>query len=199
MQGMEEPVRIALPHRRGYDSRMTQVPASAPALAEEKAVVRQFLEGGEIIHLAIRPSLWFVPLVSAPLVLAAALPALAAHLAGPRLGWVAPSYALAMLWAMVAMARLFAGSIQWLGRLYVLTNRRLITIRGVARFEVYQCPLAKVGGLGVTASAPERLLGLGTLSFQLPPGAEGIGTWANLAQPHKVCQEIDQAIRRCGG
>jgi len=178
---------------------MTQAPASAPALAAEKAVARELLENGEIIHLAIRPSLWFVPLASGPLILATAFLAAVAHLAGPRIGLDVPSYALAMLWALAAMARLFAGSIQWLGRLYVLTNRRLITVRGVARFQVHQCPLAKVRGLGVTVSPSERLLGLGTLSFQLPPGAEGIGAWANLAQPQKVRHEIEQAIRRCGG
>jgi membrane protein YdbS with pleckstrin-like domain len=140
-----------------------------------------------------------VPLVSGPLIAAAALPAIVAHLAGPRMGLHVPSYALAMLWAMVAMARLFAGSIQWLGRLYVLTNRRLITVRGVARFQVYQCPLTKVRGVSVSMSPSERLLGLGTLSFQLPPGAEVLGAWVNLARPEKVRQEIEQAIRRGNG
>jgi hypothetical protein len=178
-------------------SAMTQ--AHAPALAQEGAVARQFLEGGEVIHLAIRPSLWFVPLVSAPLVVAAAFPAIVAHLAGPRVGLSVPPYALVLLWAMAAMTRLFAGSLQWLGRLYVLTNRRLITVRGVARFRVHQCPLAKVGGVGLAATGAERVLGLGTLCFDVPPGAEAVGPWVNLARPAGVRHEIEQAIRRCVG
>jgi hypothetical protein len=176
---------------------LTQAPASATALAQERAMARELLEDGEVIHLAIRPSLWFVPLISGPLVLGALLFAIVLRLEGPQLGVYIPPYALAMLWAMAAMARLFAGSIQWLGRLYVLTNRRLITVRGVARFRVFQCPLAKVGGLRVSAGAFERLLGLGTLVFDAPPGAGAIGPWVNLARPQSVSQQIRQAISRC--
>ena len=176
---------------------MTEVPSAA--IEQERAAALKFLEGGEAIIFAIRPSLWFMPLVSGPLALGATFLAVALYFGGPRLSLELPPYALWMLWVIAVMGRLFFAGIQWMGRLYVLTNRRVITVCGLTRFQVRQCPLAKVRGVETSTGPAEKLLGLGTLSFRVCDGQEGVGPWANLSRPAKVRQEIEQAIRRCGG
>ena len=175
---------------------MTQAPSAA--IEQERSAALKFLEGGEAIIFAIRPSLWFLPLVSAPVALGVTVLAIAVHLAGPVLGGGVPPYALAMLWAAVVLGRLFAAGIQWMGRLYVLTNRRVITVQGLARFQVRQCPLGKVLGVDLSTGPGEKLLGLGTLLFRQADRTESVRPWTCLAQPEKVRREIEQAIGRCG-
>ena len=176
---------------------MTQAPSAA--IEQERSAALKFLEGGEAIIFAIRPSLWFLPLVSAPVALGVTVLAIAVHLAGPVLAGGVPPYALAMLWAAVVLGRLFAAGIQWMGRLYVLTNRRLITIHGLTRFQVRQCPLTKVLGVDLSAGAADKLLGLATLTFRVCQGEPGVGAWADLARPAEVRLQIEDAIRRCRG
>jgi len=173
--------------------------APAPAIAQEKTAALKFLEGGEAILFVIRPSLWFVVLASAPFLVGATIVGAAALLVD-RTSWLAmPPYVTAMLWMIAVMIRLFAGSIQWLGRLYVLTNRRVITIHGLRRFRVSQCPLGRLRGVDLSVGPAERTLGLGTLSFRPADGAERVGEWVNLSRPVAVREEIEQAMRRCGG
>ena len=175
---------------------MTQAPSAA--LSQERSAALPLLEGGEAIIFAIRPSLWFGPLVSAPVALGVTVLAVAIHLAGPVLGGGVPPYALATLWAIAVAGRLFAAGVQWMGRLYVLTNRRLITVEGLTQFRVRQCPLGKVLGVDLSTGPGEKLLRLGTLLFRQADRTESVGPWACLARPAKVRQEIVQAIGRCG-
>jgi membrane protein YdbS with pleckstrin-like domain len=176
---------------------MTGTPTPA-VLARESAAL-ELLEGGEAILFAIRPSLWFVPLISRPFIGAATLLALGLHLWGFRIDLAVPPYALAILWTMAVVGRLFVASLQWMGRLYVLTNRRLITVHGLAQFRVRQCPLRMVRSVELSAMPAERLLGLGTLSFTTPEGPSEIGAWPNLARPARVREEIEHARGRCVG
>ena len=162
--------------------------APSPAIAREGVAALKFLESGEAILFAIRPSLWFVLLVSRPFIAGAVLVAGSVLLLDQSSRLWMPPYAVAMLWAMAVMGRLFFGSIQWLGRLYVLTNRRVITIHGLTRFRVWQCPLGKVRSVDLTIGPTERLLGLGTLSLRVVEGAEAVGEWVNLSRPQKVRQ-----------
>jgi hypothetical protein len=176
---------------------MTGIPSAA--LPHENAVAMQFLEGGEAILLAIRPSPWFVLVISRPLIVGASLLAIILHLAGPRMGLSLPQYTLTMLWTAAVLGRLALASVQWMGRLYVLTTRRLITVHGLTQFQVLQCPLPKVVSVRLAAGRTERLIGLGTLSFILADGQAPIGDWVNLARAAKVKQDIEKAMRACGG
>ena len=176
---------------------MTQVPSAA--IEQEQAAAFRFLEGGEAIIFAIRPSPWSMPLASLPAALVAAGLAIAIHFGGPHLAVDVPPYALATLWALAVSGRLFLAGIQWMSRLYVLTNRRVITIHGLTRFHVRQCPLTKVLGVDLSAGAAGRLLGLATLTFRVCQGEAGVGAWADLARPAEVRVQVEDAIRRCRG
>ena len=173
---------------------------AAPNVVAPVAVVPEImLGGGEVVILAIRPSGWFVLLASWPVALAATLVALALRWAGLGLKHGVPEEAFWVLWAAVVMGRLFAAGLQWMGRLYLLTNRRLVWVRGLMKFDVQQCPLTKVKAVRLTATVGERMLGLGSLSFESAAGPAGPGPWVNLSHPAKVRQEVEQAISRSAG
>ncbi|HUT57466.1 MAG TPA: PH domain-containing protein [Phycisphaerae bacterium] len=179
---------------------MTPTPESAaPSLAEESVVPAGLLDDGESIVLAVRPSGWFVVLASWPIVVPAVLAGVGAYLLAVWLSVGLPYRGIAMFCGAAVVVRVIVACFQWLGRLYLLTNRRLMWIQGVMRFDVRQCPLRNVRAIHLSAGVGERLLGLGSLLF-LTAGEEApAGAWINLARPVKVRQAIEEAVRRCGG
>ncbi len=110
-------------------------PTSQPALMPVTLVPHNLLQGGEIVVLALKPSLWFVPLTSLPTLLASGIVALAAFLVEC---WrpVGAGGAVSLVCTAIALARVAAASWVWLGRTYVLTNFRFIAIAGLLQFSV---------------------------------------------------------------
>ena len=68
----------------------------------------------------------------------------------------------------------------WLG-LYVLTNRRVLRVSGAVREAVQQCLLRYIARAEVSVSPAERLLGVGSLSFESSDPAARQAHWA----PHQ--------------
>ena len=161
------------------------------------------IEDGEVVILAVKPSRWFVLLVSWPLLLLAAVVAGAAYLAGEALGTAVNQRLVALLFSAVACARLTAACFQWQGRLYVLTDRRVIRLRGMFREELWQCPLRGLGGIHLSATLLERLFGVGSLLFERNDGRGSVeGEWIHLADPkevHRLVQEAWSRTRTGGG
>ena len=179
---------------------MTPMPESAaPPLAEESVVPAGLLDDGESIILAVRPSGWFVMLASWPVVVPAVLAGVGAYVLATWLNVGLPHRGIATFCGAAVVVRVIVAGFQWLGRLYLLTNRRLMWIQGVMRFNVHQCPLRNVRGTRLSAGAGERLLGLGSLLFLTTDEGPPAGAWINLARPVKVQQAVEEAVRRCGG
>jgi len=170
-------------------------PSAEPAnLAAEgtAATVTRLLEDGEIVLLAVKPSRWFVLLVSWPVLL----------LAGAVMGvtWIAGRYCSAtvdeptvtLLCSVVAFVRVMLAGFQWLGRLYLLTNRRVMRLRGIIREDVFQCPLKRIRQTCVSATLPERWVAVSSLLFEFdPPRSEG--HWTYLASAKEVRQAVEEA------
>lgn len=164
------------------------------ALAEEAFVPERLLEEGEIVILAIKPAVWFILLVSWRVLVAAAIFAAGGYLLGEAIGI---SHKMVLLISLAAACiRGILASCQWLGRLYVLTNRRLLRISGVFRTDIFACSLRKVRQVSLHANAGERALGLGSLLFVL--GADGTPgmSWTNISRPEEVHEIVSDAIRR---
>jgi len=168
--------------------------ASSEALAG--VVPAHLLDEGEIVILAIKPSLWYV-LFDAARVLTALIVIilvtryiLAEEL---RPAWSRVTY---QLCAAAVLAQLTVSFFRWLSRLYVLTNRRIIRIRGVFNVDVFEASLARIQNTYLTLAIHERLVGLGSIQF-LTAGTAGIeATWQNINRPLEVHEEIRRAIRR---
>ena len=175
-------------------------PTTSPAncVPAESAVAAEVLRDDETILLAVKPSGWFVLLASGPVLVLAALLAGGTLLARPVIG-ARTRDALLLAGLAMALLRLMVASFQWLGRTYMLTDKRVMRVRGVMKADVLQCPLGEIRRIDQTASRCERLLGVGSLLFQAP-GVDAVeSAWVNIARPDEVREAIEEAIRRMRG
>jgi len=180
-------------------------PTSGRAEATAYLVPADLLGEGEIIVLALKPSGWFVLLVS--------LPVLASSAAVGALAYVVdffhartPAGTLLTLCAAVALARVFFACWQWLARTYVLTNRRIVTIRGLVSVQVRAVGLTDLNRAELIASVPERVLGVGSIFCLAGAGPAAVDqpaaperdplAWNAVARPQEILEIIDDAIDR---
>ena len=157
----------------------------------------QLLQPGEIIILLIKPSILFVilePLRSllSILVLGAAAYWLANHdmLAALSRGDVV------FITIAALAARLTWQFLEWLSRTYVLTDRRVVRIKGVLRVQVFECALKQINHTSTTFSLRERLFALGSISFATAGTAFQEATWQMIANPLEVHEQVVRAINR---
>ena len=177
----------------GQAAQSEETVPGAVGLTSETVVPPHLLDGGEIVHFAIKPAPWFIVLVSLRWIVAAAMIAC--------LAWadvVAPDHRVSALQAavLIAAARLGWAAMEWVSRLYVLTNRRVMSIRGVTKVEIFECMLDRIQNTYVTLV---RLGRVGTLTFQTAAasgGVGGTGTWRIVAKPLEVHEQLLAAIHR---
>lgn len=169
--------------------------APAPPVA---MVPDKLLDAGEVVILAIKPSVWFVLLNSFPAVAAAGGVALFGYVLG-KLGvaWMSPKVVVTAC-ATLALAKVLASCFQWAGRLYVLTNVRIMRVRGVFRADVFQCPLKQITATHLSASLPEKVFAVGSLWFEVQDSTAQETAWLHIAQPNDVHEIVREAIRRAG-
>jgi len=170
---------------------------SATPAESAGAALPQLLHEGEVVILAVKPSVWFVLLSAWPAIAVAAAVAVVGYVALPMIE-TQITYSrrvLTMLCASVVLIQLFISCCQWIGRLYVLTNVRVLRIRGVFRVDVFQCPLSKIRQATLTATRHERLCGVGTIHFDVETPTEE-PCWLHVARPAEVNDTLQDALRR---
>lgn len=170
-------------------------PASA-ADSAQPAVPAELIEDGETILLAVKPSAWFVLFYSWPVLAVLGFVALGAYVAADLFGSGVPTRAALVFCSGVACARVGLACYQWQGRLYLLTDRRVLWIRGTLKVTVRQCPLRSVQQTHLSASFAERCLGLGSLFFALTEADVPEPVWLCVARPAEVQAVVDEAVRR---
>lgn len=176
-------------------------PAPVPALPVDRVealVPPQLLYNDEIVILLIKPSLWFIPLSCRGMLASIAL-------VGGLVAWTQSVFtfmgigvqSIIMITLGLMLLRLFWQFFEWLGRIYVLTDCRVIRIRGVLSVSVYEARLTQLQYTKVHMSMVERLFRLGTIAFSTA-GADGPeACWSMIRHPLRVHQEVVRAIRRC--
>ena len=131
----------------------------------DRAAKFDLLNGSEVIILAIKPSLCYVVFVCARW-LAVLLPVVILSCLAVQMGWLAPQARLLLAISLAGMVvRLAFALLQWQSRVYILTNLRVLRIRGVIRVEMFQCSLLHLKDVLLNAGVLERLLGLGTIGL----------------------------------
>jgi len=169
-------------------------PASALA-APDTLVPERLLHDAEVVLYASRPSPLFVLLVSGPVIGLAAAVMAALTVADKAFGFEAPLRMVGNIALAVVLVRLVAACMQWSGRLYVLTNLRVLRLRGAMRVDLWECPLTHVQRIEPMAGPGERLLGLGGIAFY-PADARPPAEWSALARPAEVLELVNETIRR---
>jgi hypothetical protein len=173
-------------------------PAAAvpvPALTSSLATLftQHILQDGEIVLLILKPSVWFI-LISAMRFLAAVLIfVIAAALLDERL----PKNVVYVEVGIFIMAgRVMWAILQWMGQVYVLTDRRIITLSGVFSIDVFDCPLRKVARTRIVYTTRERVFRVGTIQFI--PGSDDMpdSLWQMVAKPAEVHEMVVATINK---
>ncbi len=156
----------------------------------------ELLQPGEIIILLLKPSLWYVPLASLRtltgiVVLAIAVDASNTYLS---LGLGRQNILLAALF--LILLRLSWQFLEWLSRVYVLTDRRVVTVAGVLRVGVFETPLTSIQHTNLLFSIRERIFGLGSIAFATAGTAAAETYWLMLNNPLQVHQKVVQTLNR---
>jgi len=155
------------------------------------AVSSTVLDDGEIVILALKPSGWFVLQVSWPVL---AIFVLGSAVLG-ILRATGPHQAVLLACAAAVLLRIIVACFQWMGLLYVLTNKRVIKLRGLNRMDVASCALRDISEVEVASSALENPVGVGSLYFHTSSGLSPDTAWVSVARPQEVRETIEKAIR----
>lgn len=153
--------------------------------------------GDESVIFAIKPSLWFIVFDSAGWIMTALILVIGASWFSNVIPAVSESQFLTVVLTGVSL-RVCIALLRWVSRFYVLTNRRVMRIRGVFRADVFECPLVNISDTDVDVSFHEALTKLGTLKFAIRDRRENHATWRNVASPHDVHAEVRKALDRAG-
>ncbi len=157
------------------------------------------LNGSEIIILAVKPSLCYVLFVSARW-LAILLPVTIVSCLSAQMEWFGMQARVLLAVSLTAIIiRLAFALLQWQSRAYILTNLRVLRIRGVLRVEMFQCSLLQLKDVQLTAGFGERCLGLGTIGLVRDSSGSAGAYWRNIRRPEQVRRQILEAINSLKG
>ncbi len=174
-------------------------PSADPAstsVATESLVPEGVLQEGEIVILAMKPSPWFVLLISLPILTIVGVAAAVVFFAGELLFQTDGVNMIFAICLAALCARLVVASFQWMGRLYILTNRRVMRLRGLVHVDISQCPLKNINQTMPIAGRAEGYLGLGSLFFEMQEGKICEVNWVNISQPEQVNNIATDAIQK---
>lgn len=174
---------------------------AAPAAEETASAVLplRVLDEGEVVVLQLRPHPLFI--VVQPL---GALTALVVFTAvaywlislSPSAVGGAPIVGLGGL---LILMRLGWSYLEWINRIYVLTDRRIIRRKGVLRVSLFQAPLRRIQHLTLYFSIRERLFQMGTIGVSTAGTGIPEAYWIMVARPVEVHRIIQETIDKYSG
>lgn len=154
-------------------------------------LTRHILRDGEVIQLILKPSLWTIVFATLPAVGVALIVMISTCIWLPHHVHIAVE-----IGSMLIACRAAWAVLTWAGRLYLLTDLRIVRIAGVFSPQIHDIPLRKVARTRLTAGFRERLCRLG--SIEIIPESEQWpwSVWQTLAQPQWVHEAVQKAIAR---
>jgi len=166
-----------------------------PSLA--KLLASHVLRDGEIIILALRPSLWFIILSSLRFLIGSLIAIVAIKYFAIHSMWTHGTVRSLMELVVSAIsARLMWATLQWMSRLYILTDYRILSLSGVFNVSIFDCPLRKVARTRLVRSGEERFTGIGTIEIIPQDDSLPFGLWQMIARPNAVHEQMVATINR---
>jgi hypothetical protein len=195
--------KLEMPAVHAAESAAMATAAAAGARVSPLAALLsgQVLRDGEVVLLVLNPSLWFILFQSIRFASAVILVLLCARVLGDRHQFV-HGIAYFETGAFLIGGRLMLAVVQWMRRLYVLTDLRVIRLAGVFSVDLFECPLRKVAQTRATTSVKERICRVGSIEIQPcePPGGceETLAAivWQTVPRPIEVNERVAAAVRR---
>lgn len=154
-------------------------------------LTRHILRDGEIVLLICRPSLWSIFFSTLPFAAVSLILVMSARLWAPRGLHLAIEAA-----CMLVVCRAGWAVLSWLGRLYLLTDQRVVRIAGVFNPQIHDCPLRKIARTRLVSSIHERLWRLGSIEIIPETEQHPASIWQMIRRPHDVHETIRRAVAR---
>jgi hypothetical protein len=183
--------RMTVAPQRFAASAAVAMPATA-SLA--KLLASHILRDGEVVLLVLRPSLWFLLLSCIQFIgVALVLTILVRFL---NIQNHATTRSLIEFGVSAISARLVWATLQWISRLYILTDLRIISIAGVFQMQIFDCPLRKIVRTRITRTNTEWITSTGSIEIVPQDESSAFGEWKTIAHPIKVHETIVATINR---
>ncbi len=158
---------------------------------------QNILQEDEIVLMLVKPSLFFIFYTSFTFVLVALMMGVAAGQVtrtGALGGYFAPS-TVALVTMLICVGRLIWALLVWTSHIYMLTNLRVVTIKGVINVHMFQAQLRKIQKTELFRPIGQRIFFTGTVGFSTAAAAGTVdSTWVMLPHPVETHQRIARAI-----
>jgi hypothetical protein len=149
------------------------------------------LRDGELVLLILRPSLWFIVLTSLRFIAVVLILLCTAIVLDDSRAVVYGSFA-----TLAVAGRIGWAVLQWMNRLYILTDMRILRLSGVFGVEIHDCPLRKINRTYLLRPFKERICRVGTIVIEPQPKTCPPTAWQIVARPLEVHRQVESAIRR---
>jgi hypothetical protein len=169
-------------------------PRSATSIAT--LLTSHLLQDGEVVLLILKPSLWFILLSALRFIAVVLISMITAALLNRYQYLPGQNLTYQELGLFVLGGRVMWAVLQWMGRLYILTDLRIIRLSGVFSLEIFDCPLRKVARTRLVRSMRERLTATGTIEIIPADDSLPINSWSTIARPVQVHEQVVAAINR---
>jgi len=156
----------------------------------------ELLQPSEIIVLLLKPSPLFIILAPLQSLVALVLLTLATLAVNNQFALGVPRRDIVLAGVGLVGLRLFWQFLEWLSRVYVLTDRRVIRVAGVLRVGVFEARLEQIQHTDALFSLRERLFFLGTIAFSTAGTATVEAAWQMVARPLEVHRTVVRTIQR---
>ena len=155
------------------------------------------LRGDETILLLIKPSLWYIVLgcLGTLTMIAGAGVLLVSARAMWDVGAFRPREVIAGAAILIAI-RMGWQFMEWNSRTYVLTDHRVLRIKGVIRVHIFESSLEQIQHTELVFSLRERIFRLGTIAFATAGSAFPEAYWLMVHRPLAVHRRIMQALHK---
>ncbi len=157
-------------------------------------IAAHVLRDSEIVLLIVKPSLWYVLLVSLRFIAAVLIAAIAA-----RVYYDSSPASLRLyleLSTFLIFGRLTWAMLNWMGRIYVLTDRRILRLSGVFSVDVFECPLRHIARTRLVCTCREQVVYTGSIEIIPQDEIRPVDYWQTIARPKEIHEEILAAISR---
>jgi len=151
------------------------------------------IDGGEIVNLAIKPSMWRPLFDSAAWMVGSwIIAAMLTFLGKPIIGLSMTTTVQIVL--MGGTIGLGVAILRWIPTWYVLTNRRIIHIHGIRSPRIDSVELLEIRNTFVQVGIEEKITNLGSITFVMDKAAARPRTWRSIQRPLEVHARVRRAI-----
>src|SRR5688572_476245 len=174
-----------------YPSEADAAAPAAPALPATSlaaVIAGHVLRDGELVLLMLRPSRWFILLSSLRFLAVAIILMAGCVIFDDRIRIHSRQCIDVGVFAIAV--RLMWATLQWAGRVYILTDLRIIRVSGVFSIHIFDCPLRRVARTLLEVTFKERLCRVGSIVIIPQDEDSPLGTWRMIAQPRQIHEQV---------